>query len=307
MKIDTALIGLGKIGMGYDYFSAKNIKSHANAIKKNKNFNLISAVDNSLIKRQLFQKKFKIKAFNTISNALNISKPKLVIIATPIKSHYSILKSIIKKKYIKYIICEKPLTDKVSKTKNILKKINQKKKALFVNYIRQCDPIIEKTLNNNKNILLENSTKIKVFYYENILNNASHFILLFTKLFGYPKKIQSKNTKNKKKLKNFRYDFDLVFKKNNKVSFFSVSKKQKINHEIVIDTKIKKIKFAFSSNKILIYNNKKKSSLKTHMHYSQKNVLDNVLLHIKNKKNYPVLNKDVLNTEKIIDKIVSAI
>ena len=43
MKIDTALIGLGKIGMGYDYFSAKNIKSHANAIKKNKNFNLISA------------------------------------------------------------------------------------------------------------------------------------------------------------------------------------------------------------------------------------------------------------------------
>ena len=61
MKIDTALIGLGKIGMGYDYFSAKNIKSHANAIKKNKNFNLISAVDNSLIKDNCFKKNLKLK------------------------------------------------------------------------------------------------------------------------------------------------------------------------------------------------------------------------------------------------------
>ena len=70
MKIDTLVIGLGKVGMGYDYLQRKKkIKSHAQAIVGNKNFQLVGGVDKNFLKRKKFEKKFKITAYENYLTA----------------------------------------------------------------------------------------------------------------------------------------------------------------------------------------------------------------------------------------------
>ena len=56
MKKRAFIIGLGNIGMMYDYnINKKDIAlTHANALSNNKNFTLVGAYDNDLKKRKLF-------------------------------------------------------------------------------------------------------------------------------------------------------------------------------------------------------------------------------------------------------------
>ena len=306
MKINTTIIGLGKIGMGYDYSSKKRVRSHCNAVYNSKNFKLVSVADVSERERKRFKTKYKkVTAYEKFSEALDDTKPKLVIVATPINTHFSILKSLIKRKYIKYILCEKPITDSIKKTKKILKMIKTEKKLFFVNYIRQSDLVIDKVLKTNKKSLLNDSSKISVYYYDSIYNNCSHFIVLFIKLFGIPKKISNIKSFNKNNQLNVRVNFSLIFKNDKIVNFISkVENKDNINYEIEINLPKKKIKFYFSSNKILIVDNKKKI-LNTNMQNSQKNVLKRVFLHLNKKKKYPIDTKDALYTEVLLDKLTS--
>ncbi len=311
MKIDTLIIGLGKIGMGYDYNTKKNlIRSHCESVKKNKNFKLVAAVDTKFEKRKQFKKKFKTSVFKKYSEALERSRPQLVILSTPITNHYEILNKVLKKKYVKFILCEKPITDSLKKTRKIFQKVKKLKKFFFVNYIRHSDSIINRVLRNNKKLIFSKNSNIKVNYYDSIYNNCSHFILFFIKLFGMPKKIKNINLVRKEKTKiNSSINFDLVFKNNKLVSFNSIIKnKNKINSEINIKSKKKEIDFSYGSKKIIFCNNKKKKKLiYSNMNLSQKNVLNRLYSDLKKKGKYPIKINDALNVEMILDKIISRI
>ena len=58
MSKTCLIIGLGQIGMGYDYklVNKSVIYTHAHAIEKHPKFNLIGGVDNSEEKKILFEK-----------------------------------------------------------------------------------------------------------------------------------------------------------------------------------------------------------------------------------------------------------
>ena len=57
MAIDTLVIGLGKVGMGYDYhFKDDKIKSHSKAIITNRNFKLVGGSDTNNLKLKKFKK-----------------------------------------------------------------------------------------------------------------------------------------------------------------------------------------------------------------------------------------------------------
>ena len=213
MAINTLVIGLGKVGMGYDYYSkSKQIKSHSKAINVNRNFRLIGGADLNILRLNKFKKKFKVASYLNCEKALNFLKPKMVVVATNIESHYEILNLVLKEKSVKYILCEKPLTDSISKTKKIINKLKKSRKILFVNYIRECDEVIKNVL--KKNIELKNNnTFIKVKYYDSFYNNCSHFITFFLKLFGHPIKIENiKLIKKNYKKFNSSIDFDLICK-----------------------------------------------------------------------------------------------
>ena len=222
MKKKIVLIGLGKIGMMYD-FDKPNLffLSYAKALKQSKKFKFIGAVDISEKKRKLFQKKYNIKTFKTIDNLLNELNPDIVVISTPTKSHLEIIMKLINFKKNITILCEKPVTDNYKKITKIEKFVKGKNIKIFTNYMRLADPKVLRI----KSFITKTKSNFfcEVFYNGTLLNSCSHYISLIINLFGTKYKIEVL-----KKEKNF-FDFKLIFK-NCEVMFFS-SSMRKINYE----------------------------------------------------------------------------
>jgi hypothetical protein len=311
-KIRSIVIGLGKVGMGYDFKNTlnnpKKILSHSNALNLHPNFLLCGGVDNSISKKRLFNKKYKAEAFSNYLTAIKKTNPQLVIISTPIKTHYNILKTIIKIKNIKYILCEKPITDSIKKTKEIFRLIKKKKKFLFTNYIRQYDPVINKTFKKLRNNMNNKSTKVKIYYYNGFYNNASHAIFFVGKLFGFKNSINILSATRKKPKIESRVNFQLNFNRV-EAQFFSIQQgKRKIINEIEIITKNKKITVSFRAKKILIYSkNRNLASLNTQMYISQYNVYKNLANFLKKKEKFLCNITDALKVETILDSIYKRI
>jgi hypothetical protein len=216
MKKKIALIGLGNIGMMYDYDkNGSYTLTYATALKRSKKLDFIGAVDISKKKRELFEKKFQIKSFSTPKKLFEKIKPDIVIISTPTNKHLDIIKELIKLKKNLVIICEKPLTknyNTIMKLENLVKK---NKNKVYTNYMRLFDPkflSIKKYFEENKKL----NFFCEVFYNGSLLNSCSHYISLIITLFGNNYKIKILKIK-----KNF-CDFKLIYK-NSEIYFYSSS------------------------------------------------------------------------------------
>lgn len=185
MPYAAAVIGLGKIGLGYDYYHNNNyILTHANGFYLHPGFQLIGAVDSDEEKCQLFTKKYRLPAFTNIELLKeHVKIPAVFSIAVPTEEHYSTIESILKFNPLA-IICEKPFTSKSELAAKIIIKAKQQHCALLVNYIRRFDPgvlALKKKLEEGR---IGNIYKINIIYSRGLLNNGSHFIDLLRFLFG---------------------------------------------------------------------------------------------------------------------------
>ena len=184
-KINTVIIGLGKIGLLYDYNNA-NIQTHAKSIYKNNKFNLVSGVDTNAERRTLFIKKYKIKTFSQIKKSI-ILNADLVIISTPTNSLLRILKKIMLLKPNLNILIEKPFGLKKLEINFIKKRF--KKNKIYINYYRNFNSDIFKL----KKIIfskLKSPSIGNLFYTKGFFHNCSHFIALFLEIFGEIKKVE---------------------------------------------------------------------------------------------------------------------
>ena len=59
-KIKTLLVGLGKVGLDYDYNKKNLVLSHAKSIFKNKKLEFVKDIDKNFKKLIKFKKKFNI-------------------------------------------------------------------------------------------------------------------------------------------------------------------------------------------------------------------------------------------------------
>ena len=86
------IIGLGNIGMLYDYKLDNKIyqTTHATAFSKHSKFNVIGGVDHSKKACDFFEKKFFIKTFQTVKHALKNLKPEVIVISVPTSHHKEI-------------------------------------------------------------------------------------------------------------------------------------------------------------------------------------------------------------------------
>ena len=85
MTKSCVIIGLGKIGMGYDYdlTGSHVIYTHARGIVKHPKFQLVGAVDVCAKQRERFEKHYLLPTFNDPELALGKLQPDVVVIATP--------------------------------------------------------------------------------------------------------------------------------------------------------------------------------------------------------------------------------
>jgi predicted dehydrogenase len=93
--IKGSIVGLGKMGL-----------SHAAIVGAHPDVEMVSVCDTSSLILDGFNKFTKIKTYNDYEKMIDTEKPEFVIVATPTKFHYPIVKYAIEKGL--HVFCEKP-------------------------------------------------------------------------------------------------------------------------------------------------------------------------------------------------------
>ena len=116
-----------------------------------------------------------------------------VIIATPINTHYNLVKKALLSK--KHVFVEKPLCSTLSKAEELIKIAKKNNLVLFVGQIFIFNEILKKVIEISKreNIVYINFVwnKFGTFDEDIFLNLVSHDLSIILTLFGKPKKIKS--------------------------------------------------------------------------------------------------------------------
>lgn len=180
MKMRAAVIGLGKIGQGYDYDTKRLCLTHAQAFHQSKYFDLVGGVDLNTESRVKFESKFRQPTFAKISDLFKEVKPQVVALATPTFAHYETFCQVMDNSP-RAVICEKPLTYSVREAEDMVKRAENI--TLLVNYMRRFEPGV---LEMKNQISKSRMKKGRVLYSKGLYNGASHFIDLTSFLFGTP-------------------------------------------------------------------------------------------------------------------------
>jgi len=118
-----------------------------------------------------------------------------VIIATPINTHYNLVKKALLLK--KHVFVEKPLSSTLSKAEELIKIAKKNNLVLFVGQIFIFNEILKKVIEISKreNIVYVNFVwnKFGTFDEDIFLNLVSHDLSIILTLFGKPKKIKLVN------------------------------------------------------------------------------------------------------------------
>jgi len=220
MKHNVLVVGLGKIGLGFDLSSDScYILTHTKAYLRHKDFNLIAGIDINMSRRKEFKDYTGKMAYSDIRQfkKYNNTKIDIVSLCTPEKVRYSEFIKIVSLKP-KLVIIEKPLALTPSEAVKIKSTADKNNIKIFVNYTRRVDPSFENLRKILRAKKLGNVSLVKINYNGGMYKNASHFIDLIVHYFGVPKKIRCLNIK---KRKDGDFDASFILRYKNFEAFFN--------------------------------------------------------------------------------------
>ena len=275
MKVyNIALIGRGKMG-----------KAFQGEIEKSNKFNLVKIFS----KRDIRKKKQNIRKFFR-SNIFD-----LIIITSPVDSHYQYLNYAMKNK--KHIIVEKPLVENFNELKKLSKLNRNFKQKIMIHHNDILNfekfKIFKKSYKDSKKIEMvygkkDNKNSAKKPYFDWL----PHPLALIVKYFGFPKKFKILNYS---KIKKKRGIFEEL-----KIKFSFKRLKIYLMFSNFLKNKTKKI-FIFKNVKKEIYDGYKKKnrrSIKLLLEkFYKKNKINEISLFF---KSYDLLFKIEKNIEKRI-------
>ena len=275
MKVyNIGLIGRGKMG-----------KAFQGEIEKSNKFNLVKIFS----KRDIRKKKQNIRKFFR-SNIFD-----LIIITSPVDSHYQYLNYAMKNK--KHIIVEKPLVENFNELKKLSKLNRNFKQKIMIHHNDILN--FEKYKIFKKNY--KDSKKIEMIYGKKDLKNSTkkpyfdwlpHPLALIVKYFGFPKKFKILNYSKIKKESGFFEELKIEFSFKRLQIYLMFSN--------FLKNKTKKI-FIFKNVKKEIYDGYKKKnrrSIKLLLEkFYKKNKINEISLFF---KSYDLLFKIEKNIEKRI-------
>ena len=317
MSFSAAVIGLGQIGMGYDYNNDNSmILTHSSAYSFHDSFSLIGGFDLDKNLCYDFEKKYNEPTFNNINELMSTMKPEVVSIAVPTQDHYDVFNQIIDYEP-KAIVFEKPFTNSLNDAIKIVEKVNEKNCSLLVNYIRRFEPgtnKLKKIINRGD---LGDIYKGIIWYTKGLFNSCSHFIDLLSYFFGDASNIEILNKGRIRKNFDPEPDFSIQF--GNRTFFFIVGKEENFHfNEMELIGSRGRVRYIKGGEKIeyqltiqdpkfygyTILDNKCKR-IKTDFNRYQYYVLDNLSNHLTNGLPLKSDGKTATKTLKIIEQIIS--
>lgn len=243
-KIKTGLIGLGTVGLKRNSKNKKIINdTHFYNLLNNKNFDLLAVSDLKLNMQGITKNIKNLKYYKNYEKMLSSHFFNMIVIATPLKTHFKIIKYL-QKYNIKFIFCEKPfLTNK--QELNFLS-LDKYKTKYQINYSRRfISNFVKLKKFFNKKVINE-LVYVNINYSRGFRNNGSHFIDLILWYFGKPNSVKY----NKKiKSKSFENDFSVNIILNYKNNFNIY-----LNSVDIEYVRMEEIDFIFSNKRIRIIN-----------------------------------------------------
>ena len=192
MTIGALVVGLGRIGMGFDMDldPEAHVLTHARAFQKHPRFRLIGGVDEDWSRCRMFQEHYGCPAFADLKKALQAMRPEVVAIATPTPLHAENLRTVLEFSEPKAILCEKPLSSDIGQAREMTGMCLRHSCKLYVNYIRRSDLgmlEVKRRLDAN---LIEKPVKGVAWYSKGLFHNGSHFFNLLQFWLGPMKRFK---------------------------------------------------------------------------------------------------------------------
>lgn len=177
------LVGLGRIGVGYDRELDPNkfVYTHARAMTRHPAFRLVGGVDPDAEQRSLLEHAYGVEAYATLDNVPAETSPDVVIVAAPTEAHGELVTAVLRRWRPRAILCEKPLSYDLQEADRMQAACEARGVALFVNFIRRADPAAIEIKHRIDVGEIAQPLKGVAWYSKGFLHNGSHFV----DLLGY--------------------------------------------------------------------------------------------------------------------------
>lgn len=176
MRYKVILIGLGAVGMGYD-FEIKDpgiVFTHARAFANHQDFDLVGGVDSDSEACARFKKRYGGWAGADMEEGLRTLSPDVAVIALPTKYHaYAVQMTLLHAKP-SLILCEKPLSYSLNDAREIVNACRKAACPLYVNYQRRVEPGVIEVKRRLENGAIAGPIKGLAWYTKGFLHNGSH-------------------------------------------------------------------------------------------------------------------------------------
>ena len=235
-----------------------------------------------------------------INQVLNDSDIDAVVIATPIKSHFTIAKKSLESK--KHVFVEKPLTKTVGQAEKLVDIAKKNKLCLFVGHVFLYNEIFKKIkkIHENESIIYTNFEwkKLGTFDEDIFENLLSHDLALNLELFGMPKKIQMKS----------KYSFLTPIDRFSLELFFNKTRRSEITIDRTSHYKKKTVMFTTRKNSYIWDDDKLLKFDKKTETYKEKFQSKNMPLYLECKEFIKIINaKNYSVDSAILAKKISSL
>lgn len=230
MSHRALIVGLGRIGAGYDLTSVEEdvALTHARALHGHPSFELVGGVDPDLEQRQRFERRYSVPAFATVGEALDVVDPTVAVVATPTERHLETVEELLDGERLRSILCEKPLAPSVEEGARILAACERHRCSLFVNYMRRCEPGAIAIRNRIASGEIAQPLKAMVWYSKGLRHNGSHFVNLLE--FWLGRVTEQRTIGAGRRLAGGDHEPDVWFKHERGTAIFAAVREEDFSH-----------------------------------------------------------------------------
>jgi predicted dehydrogenase len=176
-QLSAIVVGLGRIGQGYDYDLGGDgvIATHAAAYAKHPGYRLLAAVDPKPAERARFEAKFRCPAYPDLPSLMDRHRPEVISLAVPSGSHFAAFREAIRFGP-RAVLCEKPIARSTAEGLQMQALAEEAGCVLAVNYMRRFEPGAAALKGRIESGEFGSIFKGVAWYAKGLFNNGSHFI-----------------------------------------------------------------------------------------------------------------------------------
>jgi predicted dehydrogenase len=191
MSLSVAVVGLGRIGSGYDCGRVQATpRSHVGAILQSSDYSLIAACDSSSQARRQFERDWRrdVALFASSADLVQHYVLDLAVVAVPPEEQFGVLKTLISAS-TRMIFCEKPFCSTLREARAVQEIADKSDVPIFVNFHRRWEPRFKALGAQTRE--LGRPSSVVVAYCKGTINYGSHIVDLLSFLFGRIVAVQS--------------------------------------------------------------------------------------------------------------------